>query len=472
MNKIMQNKGTEPLMADTPVTEITEEIARNPVRVSGFSLEEIGQQTGKEILLQGSIYKLRRMSGFAFVLLRTCRYVIQCVYSPEFSRFGMEELVEESCVRVRALVAQEERSRLGWELRLLELQALSLPAQPMPIVINQKKVDTSLENLLDYRMLTLRNEKQRAIFKIQEGICRGFRSFLEEQHFTEIHSPKIVEAGAEGGANIFSLEYFGRQAYLAQSPQFYKQMMVGVFERVYEVGPVFRAEKHDTSRHLNEYTGVDFEMGYIDSFEEIMEMEEGMIRAALAHLQETCAPELELLQETSAPKAGMPQMPMGRIPRIRFGKAKSLVAEHYHRPMAEKEDFEPEEEKLLCQYVREHFGSDYVFVTHYPSAKRPFYAMDNPENPAETLSFDLLFRGVEITTGGQRIHDYQEQLDKLVRRGMDPEAFAGYLLIHRHGMPPHGGLGLGLERFTARLLDRENVREAALFPRDVHRLTP
>ena len=275
MNKTMQNKVTELPMADSLITEATEKTARTPVRVSGFDLEEIGQQAGKEILLQGSVYKLRRMSGFAFVLLRTGRHVIQCVYSSEFSRFGMEELVEESCVRVRALVASEERSRLGWELRLLELQVLSVPAQPMPIVINQKKVDTSLENLLDYRMLTLRNEKQRAIFKIQEGLCQGFRSFLQEQHFTEIHSPKIVEAGAEGGANIFSLDYFGRQAYLAQSPQFYKQMMVGVFERVYEVGPVFRAEKHDTSRHLNEYTGVDFEMGYIESFEEIMEMEEG-----------------------------------------------------------------------------------------------------------------------------------------------------------------------------------------------------
>lgn len=501
MNKTMQNKVTELPMADSLITEATEKTARTPVRVSGFDLEEIGQQAGKEILLQGSVYKLRRMSGFAFVLLRTGRHVIQCVYSPEFSRFGMEELVEESCVRIRALVAPEERSRLGWELRLLELQVLSVPAQPMPIVINQKKVDTSLENLLDYRMLTLRNEKQRAIFKIQEGLCQGFRSFLQEQHFTEIHSPKIVEAGAEGGANIFSLDYFGRQAYLAQSPQFYKQMMVGVFERVYEVGPVFRAEKHDTSRHLNEYTGVDFEMGYIESFEEIMEMEEGMIQAALARLQETCAPELELLQESSAKKAGMAQMPMpgfatgqpqesgvrswrfevppqkaclpmGRIPRIRFGEAKSLVAEHYHRPMVEKEDFEPEEEKLLCQYVREHFGSAFVFVTHYPSAKRPFYAMDNPDNPSETLSFDLLFRGVEITTGGQRIHSYQEQLDKLERRGMDPDTFTDYLLMHRHGMPPHGGLGLGLERFTARLLARENVREAALFPRDVHRLTP
>ncbi len=298
-----------------------------------------------------------------------------------------------------------------------------------------------------------------------------------------------MEAGAEGGADIFALDYFGRQAYLAQSPQFYKQMMVGVYQRVYEIGPVFRAEKHDTSRHLNEYTGVDFEMGYIRSFEEIMEMEEGMLQAALMHLQEAYAQELKLL-DVGLPKwvledycggcqAGqffvppqLPGLPMGRIPRIRFAQAKALVAEYYHRPMAEKEDFEPEEEKLLCQYVREHLGSAFVFVTHYPTAKRPFYAMENPENPAETLSFDLLFRGLEITTGGQRIHSYQEQLQKLLRRSMDPEAFSSYLLMHRHGMPPHGGLGLGLERFTARLLARENVRETSLFPRDIHRLTP
>lgn len=167
-----------------------------------------------------------------------------------------------------------------------------------------------------------------------------------------------------------------------------------------------------------------------------------------------------------------PHLPGGRIPRIRFAQAKALVAEHYHRPFVEKDDFEPEEEKLLCQYVREHCGSDFVFVTHYPTAKRPFYAMEDPENPTETLSFDLLFRGLEITTGGQRIHSYPEQLQKLQQRGMDPEAFASYLLMHRHGMPPHGGLGLGLERFTARLLTRENVRETSLFPRDIHRLTP
>lgn len=463
--------------------------AAEPVAVSGFSLEEISQHLGKEIFLHGSVYKLRRMSGFAFVLLRTGRHVLQCVYSPEFSRFALEELAEESCVRIRALVAAEERSRLGWELQLRELEVLSVPAEPMPIVINQKKVDASLEKQLDYRMLALRNEKQRAIFRIQEGICQGFRSFLQSRNFTEIHSPKLVEAGAEGGANIFALDYFGRQAYLAQSPQFYKQMMVGVYERVYEIGPVFRAEKHDTSRHLNEYISVDFEMGYIESFEEIMEMEEGMLQAALSCLQEEYAQELALLEVpipqfiSKEPSGGQhpgqfwapPQkshLPGGRIPRIRFAQAKALVAEHYHRPFVEKDDFEPEEEKLLCQYVREHYGSDFVFVTHYPTAKRPFYAMEDPENPVETLSFDLLFRGLEITTGGQRIHSYQEQLQKLLQRGMDPEAFAGYLLMHRHGMPPHGGLGLGLERFTARLLARENVRETSLFPRDIHRLTP
>ncbi len=460
-----------------------------PVAVSGFSLEEIGRQAGKEIILHGSIYKLRRMSGFAFVLLRTGRHVLQCVYSPEYSRFALEELTEESCVRIRALVAAEERSRLGWELQLRELKILSVPAESMPLVINQKKVDASLEKQLDYRMLTLRNERQRVVFRIQEGICRGFRSFLQSQNFTEIHSPKLVEAGAEGGANIFALDYFGRQAYLAQSPQFYKQMLVGVYERVYEIGPVFRAERHDTSRHLNEYTSVDFEMGYIESFEEIMEMEEGMLHAALACLQEEYAQELALL-ETPIPQFTSkefsdgrqpgqfwvpPQkspLPGGRIPRIRFAQAKALVSEYYHRPFVEKDDFEPEEEKLLCQYVRERYGSDFVFVTHYPTGKRPFYAMDDPKNPAETLSFDLLFRGVEITTGGQRIHSYQEQLQKLRQRGMDPEEFTEYLLMHRHGMPPHGGLGLGLERFTARLLARENVREACLFPRDIHRLAP
>ena len=363
--------------------------------------EQLGAHIGEIVRLHGSIYKIRKMSSFAFVLLRTKRQMVQCVYEPAYARFALEKLKEEACVRFTAEVIREERSRSGYDLHLLEV---------------------------------------------------------------EILSPKLVAAGAEGGANIFSLLYFGEQAYLAQSPQFYKQMMVGVFERVYEIAPVFRAEKHDTARHLNEYTSVDFEMGYIENFEDIMAMEQEMLRYTFARLQETCGAELSLL------KAEVPVIT--EIPRIRFSEAKELVSRVYKRAFSEKLDFEPEEEKLLCEYVKKTTGSDFVFVTHYPSAKRPFYAMDSRENPAVTESFDLLFRGLEVTTGGQRIHNYREQVEKIESRGMHVEAFESYLMMHRCGMPPHGGLGLGLERFTARLLGFENVRNASLFPRDIHRLIP
>ncbi|HBA49247.1 MAG TPA: hypothetical protein DCZ91_15925 [Lachnospiraceae bacterium] len=500
--------------------------------------ELLAEHIGEVITLHGSIYKIRKMRGFCFCLLRTARYIVQCVCDKQEL---MAEMEEEACVRLTAEVVKEERARTGVELHISNIRYLSRPAAPMPVVINQKLVDTSLENILDFRPLTLRNEKERAIFRIQEGILKGCRRFFEEEHFTEIHTPKIVYAGAEGGANIFKLDYFGREAYLAQSPQFYKQMMVGVFERVYEVGPVFRAEKHDTARHLNEYTGVDFEMGYIESFRDIMAAEVRMLQSVMKVLSEKYAYELELLQvrlpdmasggsdlgkvavsengsrqktggaeeSGEAGKSGEPgeteesgeagksgelgeteesgeaentskesmvSFIAGKgktaVPAIRFYEAKRLVAEKRGHESGECHDFEPEEEKLLSEIVRHRFGSDFVFITHYPEAKRPFYVMEDPENPEETLSFDLLFRGLEITTGGQRIHDYRMQLEKMRRRGMHPEAFESYLMMHRHGMPPHGGLGIGLERLTARLLGFENVRLACLFPRDIHRLEP
>ena len=424
-------------------------------------LSQLKEYVDKTIIMHGSIYKIRKMKGFSFLILRTVRFCIQCVCDDQELP---NELQEEACVRMEAEVVREERARLGVELHVKRITVLSNPSAQMPIVINGKVMETSLENKLDFRPLTLRNEKERAIFKIQEGIVRGFRSFFQENGFTEIHSPKIVYAGAEGGANIFRLDYFDREAYLAQSPQFYKQMMVGVFERVYEVGPVFRAEKHDTARHLNEYTGVDFEMGYIESFHEIMKVETGMLQAAMSLLKQEYAFELELLHV---------QLPViEEIPAIKFREAKTLVKERTGREPRESHDFEPEEERLLSEIVKQETGSEFVFVTHYPAEKRPFYVMEDPENPEETFSFDLIFRGLEITTGGQRIHDYGMQLKKMQDRGMSTEDFESYLMMHRHGMPPHGGLGLGLERFTARLLNFENVRQACLFPRDIHRLTP
>lgn len=440
--------------------ELVVEKGRNEVESN-----ELVKYIGKEVSIHGSIYKIRKMSGFAFVLLRTRREVVQCIYTEEQCKVSLEEILEEACVLVKAEVVEEARARVGYELHMIDVEILSKPESIMPITVNQKKVNTSIENLLDFRPLTLRNEKERAIFKIQAGICKAFREFLDGEGFTEIHTPKIVATGAEGGANIFKLPYFGRDAYLAQSPQFYKQMMVGVFERVYEVAPVFRAEKHDTSRHLNEYTSMDFEMGYIHSFEDIMIMEMNMLKYVFAFLKTNTAHELELL------RVELPEIMEG-IPKIKFTDAKELISKEYHRPVTDYLDFEPEEEKLLCEYIKKQTGSDFVFVTHYPSEKRPFYAMDCEENKEETNSFDLLFRGLEITTGGQRIHNYTEQVKKLRERGMHEELFESYLMMHKHGMPPHGGLGIGLERLTAMLLGFENVRYATLFPRDINRLEP
>lgn len=426
--------------------------------------EQLGAHIGEIVRLHGSIYKIRKMSSFAFVLLRTKRQMVQCVYEPAYARFALEKLKEEACVRFTAEVIHEERSRSGYDLHLLEVEILSEPEEAPPVVINQKRVNTSIENLLDYRPITLRNEKERAVFQIQARICQAFREFLDGQHFTEIHTPKLVAAGAEGGANIFSLSYFGEQAYLAQSPQFYKQAMVPVYERVFEIGPVFRAEKHNTQRHLNEYTSMDFEMGFIDGFEDIMQMETKVLQNIMAVLKADYAPQLAALH-VSVPD-------VTSIPAVRFDDAKRMVSEKYGRAIRDPFDLEPEEEQLISRLFAEEYGSEFVFVTHYPSKKRPFYAADDPEDPRYTLSFDLLFRGLEVTTGGQRIHDYDTQVAKLIKKGMNPEDFAGYLMIHKYGTCPHGGLGLGLERLTARLLGENNVRETCLFPRDQQRIEP
>ena len=419
---------------------------------------------GTEVKVNGAIHTIRDMGTIAFIILRKREGLVQCVYEENISKFDLKDVKEADTVEVTGVLAESAKAPNGIEIRLGELKILSEPAEPMPLPIAKWKLNTSLEAKLNYRPISLRNIRERAKFRIQEGIVRGFRDFLYKEGFTEIHTPKIGAKSAEGGANLFRLEYFHRPAILQQSPQFYKQMMVGVFDRVFETAPVFRAEKHNTKRHLNEYTSVDFEMGYIENFEDIMAMEQEMLRYTFGRLQETCGAELSLL------KAEVPVIT--EIPRIRFSEAKELVSRVYKRAFSEKLDFEPEEEKLLCEYVKKTTGSDFVFVTHYPSAKRPFYAMDSRENPAVTESFDLLFRGLEVTTGGQRIHNYREQVEKIESRGMHVEAFESYLMMHRCGMPPHGGLGLGLERFTARLLGFENVRNASLFPRDIHRLIP
>ena len=423
-----------------------------------------GEYEGKEIRMNGAVHTIRHMGEVAFVILRKSRGLVQCVYEAGITDFDIRELKEESAVEVMGVVKAEERAPQGFEIRLKEIRVLSRPAEPLPLAVSKWKLNTSLETKLSLRPISLRTVRERAKFKIQEGIVRGFRDYLLSRDFTEIRTPKIVARGAEGGSNVFKLEYFNKKAELGQSPQFYKQTMVGVYDRVFEAAPVFRAEKHNTTRHLNEYTSLDFEMGYIDSFRDVMDMETGMLQYVMKLLEQDYKKELDMLGVT------LPEV--GRIPAVRFDQAKELVSRKYDRKIRNPYDLEPEEELLIGRYFQEEYGSDFVFVTHYPSKKRPFYAMDDPADPRFTLSFDLLFRGLEVTTGGQRIHDYREITAKMEKRGMDPEDIASYLMIFKYGVPPHGGLGIGLERLTMRLLDEQNVREASLFPRDVTRLEP
>ena len=430
------------------------------------SVSEIlsGDYVGKTVKMNGAVHNIRDMGEFAFIILRKAEGLVQCVYEEGKTEFDLKNLKEESAVEVTGVVELEERAPQDFELRLTGIRVLSEPAETMPIAINKWKMNTSLETRLSLRPVSLRNVRERAKFKIQEGIVRGFREFLSSQGFTEVHTPKIVSRGAEGGANVFKLNYFNKKAELGQSPQFYKQMMVGVFDRVFEVAPVFRAEKHNTTRHLNEYIGLDFEMGYIDSFEDVMAMETDFLKYTMELLKSEYKKELDML--------GIDLPSISQIPHVRFAEAKQLVSEKYNRKIRNPFDLEPEEEVLIGRYFKEEYDSDFVFVTHYPSKKRPFYAMDDPEDTSVTLSFDLLYKGLEITTGGQRIHDYQMILEKMEKRGMDPEDIKDYLMIFKYGMPPHGGLGIGLERLTMRLLDEQNVRETSLFPRDVTRLEP
>ncbi|MBP1737472.1 MAG: Aspartyl-tRNA synthetase [Oscillospiraceae bacterium] len=437
------------------------EFTTGSIQQKGLELADItaGAYVNQTVTVHGAVHIVRDMGGVTFLTLRKRDGVLQCVCAPE-----TQLPPEESTVVITGVLREEGRAPGGYELAAERVEVLSSPAEAMPVPVSKWKLKLNLDTELALRPVVLRNLQKRSVFKIQEGLVRAFRDTLEQAGFTEIHTPKIVHAGAEGGSNIFRLDYFGKKAFLGQSPQTYKQTMVGVFERVYEVAPVFRAEKHSTTRHLNEYTSLDFEMGYIGSFYDVMEMETSFLQNAFALLEREYAADLKRLSVT-LPK-------LERIPCVRFDEIKRLASERYNRPIRDPYDLEPEEESNIGRYAKEEWDSDFVFVTHYPSKKRPFYAMDDPEDSKYTLSFDLLYKGMEVTTGGQRIHDYHQQVAKMLSREMHPEEFESYLMIHKHGMPPHGGLGLGLERLTMKLCGLDNVRYACLFPRDLSRLEP
>ena len=439
--------------------------------IEGFNNGTI--KDGDSVTVKGTLHRIKEMSGFAFVILRTARMTFQCIWEEAVSKVDIKDFSVEECVVVEGTIIAEERSRLGFDIRIGTMKRISGKAELPPVEIgNDRKIEKlNLNTLLDNRIITLRNPKVRAILKIADGVMYAFREFLRQEGFTEFVPPKMVESGAEGGADMFEVEYFERKAYLNQSPQMYKQIMVGVFQKVFTVGPVFRAEKYSTNRHINEFQGLDLEMGFIDSFEDLMELEARMFQFLFKTLNEQYAPELEMYLGKDQ---RLPELTV--FPKIKFMEAKQLFADHHPGEQGKRAllepDFAPEEEKWLGEYFLKEHNAPIVFVTHYPTVKRPFYAMEDPQDPKFTLSFDMLLNGLEVTTGGERIHDYAEQVEKMKKRGMDIEEFEDYLTMHKYGMPPHGGMGLGLERIVQNILGLDNIKQATAFPRDRDRLRP
>ncbi len=424
---------------------------------------DLAQHEGQTVRLLGFVHARRDLGGVQFVTLRDVSGIAQCVGN------GLKLPLSESSVEVIGKVKAFAKAPGGFEVQVEEFKVISAAIEATPVEIPKMEWNVNPETMLDYRVVSVRGLKERAALKVQAELVAAFRDHLMTEGFTEISTPKIVSAGAEGGANLFPIDYFGRLAYLAQSPQLYKQIMVGVFERVFEVAPVYRAEEHATSRHLNEYLSLDVEMGFINDEEDVMALENRILVAIMTRLKEKVQAEFTLLGAT------IPEVP-AHIPRITLLEARKLITEKYGHQVGGK-DLDPEAERLLCQHYAETTGSDFVFVTKYPRAARPFYAHaeineDGSLSPDITRGFDLLFRGIEITSGGQRIHEYAMLMESIASYKLKPETLEGYTEVFKYGMPPHGGFAIGAERLTAKLLGISNVRYARAFPRDRNRLTP
>jgi len=415
---------------------------------------------GTRVRVEGWLHRRRTLASVTFLILRDRTGLAQVVLKDPAALAGSAGLGEETVVSVEGTVVANPSAPAGVEILDPTVSPLSEPAEPPPVELWRPSLAAGLPTLLDNAPVTLRHPRSRAMWQLASAGMQGFRRALTAQGFTEIATPKIVGASTESGANVFTVDYFGEKAYLAQSPQLYKQTLVGVFERVFEVGPVFRAEPHDTVRHIAEYVSLDAELGFIEDHRDVL----GVLRTALADMldatTELAAPALETLG------VDLPVVP-AEIPVVHFADALKIVG-----APADEPDLAPAHERALSAWAVEEHGSEFLAVEGYPMRKRPFYTHPQPDDPRWSNSFDLLFRGLELTTGGQRLHRYSDYRAALAASGQSEEPYDGYLQAFRHGMPPHGGFAIGLERWVARLSGAENIRQARLFPRDLHRLSP
>ncbi|MEK7613127.1 MAG: aspartate--tRNA(Asn) ligase [Patescibacteria group bacterium] len=413
-------------------------------------IKDLKNHTGQEVLIEGSVSVRRDQGKMVFFDFRDRSGSVQGVVLPNSGAIeAAKEVRSEFVVSVEGKVNQRPEKNVNAniqngdiELEIKKIEIISVAEIPFEL-----GSEVNLDTYLDHQPFTLRSEKAKQVFKVQDAIIQGFRDGMRGQDFVEFQAPALVGGDAEGGAAAFTVDYYyDQKAFLATSPQFYKQIMVGVFERAFATPKVFRGEKHSTTRHLSEYSSMDFEMGFIKDHTDVM-----------AVLEKT----LRLIIE----KVGLPVALPEKIPTLKLREAQKVLGVSQDEP-----DLEPEHERALCEWALKEHASDFVFVTHYPVSKRPFYTYEDENDPGFTKSFDLLFRGLEITTGGQRIHDHDTLVEKIKGKGLDPEKFKFYLEAFKVGMPPHGGSATGLERLTARLLNLPNVKEATLFPRDLNRI--
>jgi nondiscriminating aspartyl-tRNA synthetase len=423
---------------------------------------DLGSKVGQEVSISGWVDVRRDQGKMVFFDFRDRSGSVQGVVLPGSAALETaKECRSEYAVRVAGTVnkrpeknVQQGKQNGDLELEITEIEILSRAAE-LPF---EKGAEVNLDTLFDYRPYTLRSERSRDIFKVQATIADAYRQSLKRQGFTEFQAPALVGGDAEGGAAAFKVEYYNdKTAFLATSPQFYKQIMVGPFERAFTIAKIFRAERSATTRHLSELTQMDFEMGFIKDHLDVMAVLEQTVRDATDAVIKEHA-DVFARFDTEAPKLGE------KFPILSLREAQKILG------VAEEPDMEPEHEREICKWALAEKGSDFVFITHFPTSKRAFYTYADPADPAFSLSFDLLFRGLEINSGSQRIHSYDDMVKKLESRGMKPELFSFYLQAFKYGMPPHGGSSTGLERFTARMLELPNVKEASAFPRDMNRV--
>jgi nondiscriminating aspartyl-tRNA synthetase len=422
-------------------------------------LAEIDQHLGKEITVAGWVHRIRELGAISFVLLRDKSAQAQLVLE------GKAQLTQESVVRAVGVVAANPKAPGGFEVQVKSLEVVAAAEADLPIAVNQDPEKLSLDAVLDYRMVSLRNPKILSIFRLQSGILKLFAAHMRSEGFTEIKTSKLIGTGTEGGTGLFNVEYFDTKVYLAQSPQFYKQAMVSSgLEQVFEIGCAYRAEKHETPRHLNEYVSLDVETAWIDSEQDLMDLEVRILKAIFAGVERENAAELALWGAT-VPSAAEVES----IPRVSHDEAKQIISERGGRKVYE---INPEGERILCEWALEKHGVEACFIYAWPRKKRPFYTYPHPEDKRLTMSFDLLFRGLEVTTGSRRINEYPMLLENIELFGLTPEGLADYIQIFKYGCPPHGGFAIGLERLTQKILGLANVKEASLFPRDRRRIRP